>query len=61
MTFSLAWRNVTRSKYRSFLLILGILLTVALETGIAVSVDTLYDDFLLENRNNNYTGIIEKP
>lgn len=61
MTFSLAWRNVTRSRYRSFLLILGILLTVALETGIAVSVDTLYDDFLLENRNNNYTDITVNP
>ncbi|MHA2247096.1 MAG: ABC transporter permease, partial [Candidatus Hodarchaeales archaeon] len=61
MTFNLAWRNVTRSKYRSFLLILGILLTVALETGIAVSVDTLFDDFLLKNRDDNYTDITVNP
>ncbi|MFW9854472.1 MAG: ABC transporter permease [Candidatus Thorarchaeota archaeon] len=57
----LSRKNFTRSKYRSFLLILGILLTVGLETGIAVSVDTLYDDFSLQNRNQNYTDITVSP
>ncbi|MFX0182920.1 MAG: ABC transporter permease [Candidatus Hodarchaeota archaeon] len=57
LAFGLAKRNVSRSKYRSFLLIFGILLTIALETGIVVSVDTLYDDFIFDNRNQNYTDI----
>ncbi len=61
LTFGLAWRNATRSKYRSFLLIFGILLTIALETGIVVSVDTLYDDFLFDHRNQNYTDITVHP
>ena len=61
LSFNLAWRNVTRSKYRSFLLIFGILLTIALETGIVVSVDTLYDDFLFDHRNQNYTDITVHP
>ncbi|MFX1283760.1 MAG: ABC transporter permease [Promethearchaeota archaeon] len=61
LTFGLAFRNATRSKYRSFLLILGILLTVALETGIVISVDTLYDDFILDHRQQNYTDITVHP
>ncbi|MFX0013830.1 MAG: ABC transporter permease [Promethearchaeota archaeon] len=61
LIFSLARRNATRSPYRSSLLILGIVLTVALETGIVISVDTLYDDFIFSNRNNNYTDISVIP
>ncbi|MHA2291495.1 MAG: ABC transporter permease [Candidatus Hodarchaeales archaeon] len=61
MIFSLAWRTATRSKYRTFLLLLGIILTVTLETGIVVCVDTLYDDFLLDHRNNNRTDITVNP
>ncbi|MCK4849351.1 MAG: ABC transporter permease, partial [Candidatus Heimdallarchaeota archaeon] len=61
LSFNLAKRNVGRSKYRSTLLILGIILTVALETGIVVSVDTLYDDFLLDHRNQNFTDITVHP
>ncbi|MFX0125898.1 MAG: FtsX-like permease family protein [Candidatus Hodarchaeota archaeon] len=57
----LVWRNATRSKYRSFLLILGIILTIALETGIVVCTDTLYDDFLLDHRNDNRTDITVNP
>ena len=62
-TFSIkiAWRNVTRSKYRTFLLIFGMILTVGLETGIAISVDTLYEDFLLDHRQQNYTDITVSP
>ncbi|MFX0210765.1 MAG: FtsX-like permease family protein, partial [Candidatus Hodarchaeota archaeon] len=60
-SFRLAKINVTRSEYRSTLLILGIFLTIALETGIVVSVDTLYDDFIFNNRNQNYTDISVIP
>ncbi|MHA2246223.1 MAG: ABC transporter permease, partial [Candidatus Hodarchaeales archaeon] len=59
--FSLARRNIFRSKYRSILIILGILLIIALETGIVVNIDTLYDDFILDNRNNNFTDITIIP
>ncbi|UCG90275.1 MAG: hypothetical protein JSU57_00690, partial [Candidatus Heimdallarchaeota archaeon] len=61
LTLGLALRNATRTKYRSFLLIFGILLTVALETGIVISVDTLYEDFILDHRNQNYTDITVHP
>ena len=61
LSFNLAKRNVIRSRYRSLLLILGIILTIALETGIVISVDTLYDDFLLDNRNQNFTDITVHP
>jgi ABC-type lipoprotein release transport system permease subunit len=37
------------------------ILTVALETGIAISVDTLYDDFILDHRQKNYTDITVSP
>ncbi|MFX1506455.1 MAG: FtsX-like permease family protein [Promethearchaeota archaeon] len=57
LIYGLAKRNAARSKYRSSLLILGIVLTIALETGIVISVDTLYDNFVFNNRNQNYTDI----
>ncbi|MFX0208869.1 MAG: ABC transporter permease, partial [Candidatus Hodarchaeota archaeon] len=53
----MARKNIIRSKYRSILIVFGIILTIALETGIVVTIDTLYDDFILDNRNNNYTDI----
>ncbi|MFW9904387.1 MAG: ABC transporter permease [Candidatus Thorarchaeota archaeon] len=53
----MARKNIIRSKYRSFLIVFGIILTIALETGIVVTIDSLYDDFILDNRNNNYTDI----
>ncbi|MFX0087161.1 MAG: ABC transporter permease, partial [Candidatus Hodarchaeota archaeon] len=61
LSIMIAWKNARRSKYRTFLLIFGMILTVALETGIAVSVDTLYDDFILDNRQKNYTDITVSP
>ncbi|UCG03874.1 MAG: FtsX-like permease family protein [Candidatus Heimdallarchaeota archaeon] len=61
LIFGLAKRNATRSKYRSSLLILGIVLTIALETGIVISIDTLYDNFVFNNRNQNYTDISVIP
>ncbi len=57
----LAFRNVFRSKQRSFLLIFGITITLALETAVIVTVDTIYDDFLFDNRNQNYTDISVHP
>ncbi|MFX0170530.1 MAG: ABC transporter permease [Candidatus Hodarchaeota archaeon] len=59
--FGLAKRNIARAKYRSILLILGITLTIALETGLVISVDTLYDDFIYNNQNQNYTDISVIP
>jgi len=53
----LAFRNVKRNRWRSFLLILGISLSVALETGIAISIDSLYENFITDHRWNNYTDI----
>lgn len=61
LAFGIAKRNVTRSKYRSTLLIFGIILTIALETGIVVAIDTLYDDFIFDNRNHNFTDISVIP
>ncbi|MFX0211746.1 MAG: FtsX-like permease family protein, partial [Candidatus Hodarchaeota archaeon] len=61
LMFGLALRNATRSKYRTILLIFGILITVALETGIVISVDTLYDDFIFDHRNQNFTDITVYP
>ncbi|MFX0211862.1 MAG: ABC transporter permease, partial [Candidatus Hodarchaeota archaeon] len=57
LIYGLAKRNAARSRYRSSLLILGIVLTIALETGIVISVDTLYDNFVFNYRNQNYTDI----
>ncbi|MFX0123803.1 MAG: ABC transporter permease, partial [Candidatus Hodarchaeota archaeon] len=57
----MALRNAIRIKYRSLLLIIGVLFTIALETGIVVSVDTLYDDFILDHRNQNYSDITVSP
>ncbi len=61
LLFGLALRNAARLKYRSSLIIIGVLLTVALETGIVVSVDTLYDEFISDHRNQNYTDITVNP
>ncbi|MHA1974530.1 MAG: ABC transporter permease [Candidatus Hodarchaeales archaeon] len=57
----LALRNISRSKWRSILITFGIMLTIALETGIVVTVETIYDDFLFDNRNQNYTDITVRP
>jgi len=57
MAFTLPKRNFTRNKWRTFLIILGISISVGLETGIAISVDTLYNDFIDNHRGNNFTDI----
>ncbi|MHA2245623.1 MAG: oligopeptide/dipeptide ABC transporter ATP-binding protein [Candidatus Hodarchaeales archaeon] len=53
----IAFRNVKRNRWRSFLLILGITLSVAMETGIAISIDSLYENFITDHRWNNKTDI----
>ena len=53
----IAFHNVQRNRWRSILLILGITLSVALETGIAISIDSLYANFITDHRLNNYTDI----
>ena len=50
-------RNIQRNKLRSLLLILGVSLTVALQIGIAISVDSLIYDFEQQQRNHNYTDL----
>ncbi|MHA2156707.1 MAG: ABC transporter permease [Candidatus Hodarchaeales archaeon] len=57
----LALRNIKRSRWRTSLLIFGILITIALETGIVVTIDTVFEDFLYDNRNQNYTDITVNP
>ncbi len=57
----LAIRNVKRSSWRTSLLIFGILVTIALQTGIVVTVDTIYEEFIFDNRNQNYTDITVNP
>ncbi|MHA1944623.1 MAG: ABC transporter permease [Candidatus Hodarchaeales archaeon] len=57
----LAIYNVKRSRWRTNLLIFGIIVTIALETGIVVTVDTIYEDFLFNNRNQNFTDITVNP
>ncbi|MFX0125573.1 MAG: oligopeptide/dipeptide ABC transporter ATP-binding protein [Candidatus Hodarchaeota archaeon] len=55
--FGIAFRNVQRNRWRSFLLILGITLSVTLETGIAISIDSLYENFITDHRMQNYTDL----
>ncbi len=50
-------RNIKRNKLRSFLLVLAVTLTVSLQIGIAISVDSLLSDFVQSQRNRNYTDI----
>ncbi len=53
----LSIRNIKRSKMRSYMLLAGVALTVSLQIGIAISVDSLKEDFIQTNRNHNYTDI----
>ena len=61
MSFTLPKRNFTRNKWRTFLIILGIAISVGIETGIAISVDSLFSDFILHHRGNNLTDITIHP
>lgn len=54
-------RNVTRNQWRSFLIMLGIAISVGLETGIAVTIDSLYGDFIESHRGENLTDITIHP
>jgi putative ABC transport system permease protein len=57
LSLTLPRRNFTRHRWRTFLIILGIAISVGIETGIAVTVDSLYDDFIENHRGNNFTDI----
>ncbi len=61
MLISLSLRNVTRHRWRTFLIITGIAVSVGLEAGIAISIDSLYDDFIESHRGENYTDITIHP
>ncbi len=55
--FMLSIRNIKRSKMRSYMLLAGVALTVSLQIGIAISVDSLKEDFIQTNRVHNFTDI----
>ncbi len=55
--FKTASRNVKRNKWRSNLIILGISFSVAMQTAIAISVDSLYANFIKDHRWQNYTDM----
>ncbi|MFX1283308.1 MAG: ABC transporter permease [Promethearchaeota archaeon] len=57
MSKTIPKRNVTRNRWRTFLIITGIAISVGLETGIAISIDSLYEDFIESHRGNNFTDI----
>lgn len=61
MLLSLSLRNVTRHRWRTFLIIAGIAISVGLEAGIAISVDSLYSNFIESHRGENYTDITIHP
>ena len=61
MSFTLPWRNVTRHKFRTYLIIAAITISVGLETGIVITIDSLYDDFIDRHRGENFTDITVHP
>ncbi|UCE14857.1 MAG: FtsX-like permease family protein [Candidatus Heimdallarchaeota archaeon] len=61
MSIALSSRNVSRNRWRTFLIITGIAISVGLETGIAITIDSLYTDFIESHRGNNFTDITIHP
>ncbi|MHA2245917.1 MAG: ABC transporter permease [Candidatus Hodarchaeales archaeon] len=61
MSLTLPWRNVTRHKFRTYLIIAAITISVGLETGIAITIDSLYEDFIDRHRGDNFTDITIHP
>ncbi|MHA2092502.1 MAG: ABC transporter permease, partial [Candidatus Kariarchaeaceae archaeon] len=61
MASSLPLRNVTRNRWRTILILTGIAISVGLETGIAISIDSLYSDFIDSHRGENFTDITIHP
>ncbi|MFX1515505.1 MAG: ABC transporter permease [Promethearchaeota archaeon] len=61
MSFTLPWRNVTRYKLRTYLIIAAITISVGLETGIVITIDSLYEDFIDRHRGDNFTDITIHP
>ena len=61
MSFTLPWRNVTRHKFRTYLIIAAITVSVGLQTGLAITIDSLYADFIERHRGDNFTDISIHP
>lgn len=61
MALTLPWRNVTRHKFRTYLIIAAITISVGLETGIAITIDSLYEDFIDRHRGDNFTDVTIHP
>ena len=61
MSFTLPWRNVTRHRFRTYLIIAAITISVGLETGIVITIDSLYEDFIDRHRGENFTDITVHP
>ncbi|MHA2091834.1 MAG: ABC transporter permease, partial [Candidatus Kariarchaeaceae archaeon] len=61
MSFTLPWRNVTRHRFRTYLIIAAITISVGLETGIVITIDSLYEDFIDRHRGENLTDITVHP
>lgn len=61
MFLALPRRNIIRNRWRTFLIIAGIAISVGLETGIAITIDSLYDDFIKSHRGDNFSDISIHP
>ena len=61
MSLTLPWRNITCTRFRSLLIIIAITISVALETGTAITIDSLNADFIERRRGDNYTDITIHP
>lgn len=61
MSFTLPFRNVRRNRWRTCLIMIGIAISVGLETGIAITIDSLYEDFINSHRGENFTDITIHP
>ncbi|MHA1983393.1 MAG: FtsX-like permease family protein, partial [Candidatus Hodarchaeales archaeon] len=59
--FKLAYIYIKKAKLQALFIVLGIACTIALETGVLITVDTIYNDFILDNRNQNFSDIIVTP
>ncbi|MFX1284180.1 MAG: FtsX-like permease family protein [Promethearchaeota archaeon] len=61
MSLTLPLRNVTRHKFRTYLIVAAISVSVGLEVGIAITIDSLYEDFIERHRGDIFTDITIHP
>ncbi|MHA2336036.1 MAG: ABC transporter permease [Candidatus Hodarchaeales archaeon] len=59
--FKIAYIYIKKAKLQALFIVLGIACAIALETGVLITVDTIYNDFILDNRNQNFSDIIVTP